>query len=196
MTDPRMDFASATVKVNPATRKSERKVFLLDYDGVLHRNGAYRTKRGIVSSDPSRIKLFEYADLLAELLEPYPDVQIVLATTWVKVLGFDRARDALPSEALRNRVVGATYHSRYSDSHLWYDIPRGQQVLRYVIRHRLVRWLALDDRPEGFDAVREHLVLCDPDKALGNPDTQLALAMAFEKAFADYATDNDGSIHS
>jgi hypothetical protein len=190
MTDPRMDFAATTAKVPPPTSHSERKVFLLDYDGVLHRGDAYRTKRGILSRDPSRIQLFEYADLLAELLEPYPDVQIVLSTTWVKVLGFNRARGALPLETLRNRVVGATYHTRFYDSHLWYGIPRGKQVLRYVVRHRLVRWLAIDDRPEGFDSVREHLVLCDPERALGNRETQLILEGALSKAFSDGSTKN------
>ncbi|WP_244207399.1 HAD domain-containing protein [Paraburkholderia fungorum] len=157
-------------------------MLLLDFDGVVHRGGAYRTKRGIVSSDPS-IQLFEYAVLVAEALEPYPDVEIVLSTSWVEALGFRRARDALPVKALRDRIVGATYHSQYYDAHRWAEIARGQQVLRYVNRHHLVEWLAIDDCSDGFETVRQHLVLCDVNKALGDPDTQDALARALRENF-------------
>jgi hypothetical protein len=181
MTDPKMDFATTVAKKNPPTGQSDRKVLLLDFDGVVHRGDAYRTRHGIVSSDPSRIRLFEYAEVLAEALEPYPDVEIVLSTTWVKVLGFNRARDALPVRALRDKVVGATYHTRFYDAHLWYGIPRGQQVLRYVSRHRLVKWLALDDRRDGFETARDNLVLCDPDEALGDAGTRDALRKALRE---------------
>jgi hypothetical protein len=166
-----------------AVRKSARKVLMLDFDGVLHRGDAYRTRRGIVSSDPSRIKLFEYAGTLAAALKPYPDVEIVLSTTWVEALGFNRARDALPEKALRDRVVGATYHSQYYDAHRWSEIARGRQVLRYVNRHRLTKWLAIDDCLEGFETVRERLVLCNPDQALGDPATQNALATELREIF-------------
>jgi hypothetical protein len=174
---------AASASEHPPVRKSERKVVLLDFDGVLHRGDAYRTRHGIVSSDPSRIKLFEYAGLLAAALKPYPDVEIVLSTTWVEALGFNRARDALPEKALRDRVVGATYHSRYYDALRWSEIARGHQVLRYVRGHRLLTWLAIDDRLDGFETVRDRLVLCDPDKGLGDPDTQGAFASALRKFF-------------
>src|ERR1700692_2034672 len=84
-----------------------RQVLFVDYDGSLHRFGAYRTRRGIVSSNPATVELFEFAPLLAELIEPYPQVEIVLSTSWVRVLGFRRARAELPVESLRQRVVGA-----------------------------------------------------------------------------------------
>ena len=170
--------------LDPPTLTSERKVLLLDFDGVLHRGVAYRTKREIVSSDPSRIVLFEYAELLAQALEPYLDVEIVLATSWVEVLGFNRARDMSPVKALRDRVVGATFHSQYFDAHHWHEISRGKQVLRYVNRHRLVSWLAIDDQYDGFEAAGRHLVLCDRDKALGDPDTQNDLASALREVFS------------
>ncbi|WP_250481722.1 HAD domain-containing protein [Caballeronia sp. NCTM5] len=169
--------------MNSTAWQSNRKVLFLDYDGVVHRGEAYRTRRGIVSSDPSRIKLFEYADVLAEMLAPYEAVEIVLSTTWVKVLGFNRARAALPLEELRDKVAGATYHTHFHDAQRWYDIPRGQQVLRYVRNHRLARWLALDDRSDGFESVKDNLVLCDPAKALGNKDTQEALRMRLVEIF-------------
>jgi hypothetical protein len=174
-----------SVRNVPPTGESTRSVLLLDYDGVLHRGGAYRTKKGIISSDPSRVHLFEFAELLAEILDPYPDVEIVLSTTWVKALGFTRARDALPMKALRDKVVGATYHSQFYDAYLWHDFSRGAQVLRYVRRHHLLRWLAIDDRDDGFEAVPGNLVLCDSEKALGDVAVQATLKAALSKTFPD-----------
>jgi len=164
---------------------SDRQVLFVDYDGVLHRGGAYRTKRGIVSSDPSRIKLFEYAEVLAAILAPYPGIELVLSTSWVKALGFNRARNVLPVAELRAKVVGATYHSKFDDALFWNGIARGVQVLRYVNRHRLVHWLALDDMDDGFDDEPGRLVHCDPDEGLGDPDIQEGLKAALHAQFGE-----------
>lgn len=161
---------------------STRDVVFLDYDGVLHRGDTYRTRSGIVSS-ASHIRLFEFADVLNELLVPYPGVELVLSTNWVKTLSFNEARDAMPLEALRRRVRGATYHTHFHDAHKWNGVPRGAQILRYVERHRLVRWLALDDRSDGFGVYGGHLVLCDLDRGLGDIAVQAQLAVALEMQF-------------
>lgn len=165
---------------------STRDVVFLDFDGVLHRGDAYRTRNGIVSSAPGRIELFEFADILSELLMPYPDVELVLSTSWVKVLGFNEARDAMPLAELRSRVRGATFHSRFHDAHLWNGISRGQQILRYVERHRLVRWLALDDQCEGYGDYAGHLVPCDIDRALGDVAVQEQLKAALRTQFGTH----------
>ncbi|ACD18251.1 conserved hypothetical protein [Paraburkholderia phytofirmans PsJN] len=164
---------------------SDRQVLFVDYDGVLHRGGAYRTKRGIISSDPSRIRLFEYAEILAAILAPYPGLELVLSTSWVKALGFNRARDVLPVAELRAKVVGATYHSKFDDAQFWGGIGRGVQVLRYVNRHRLVHWLALDDMNDGFDDELGRLVRCDSDKGLGDPNVQEILKAALHTQFGE-----------
>lgn len=150
---------------------SQRHVVFVDYDGVLHRGSARRTRRGIVSSAPKTIELFEYAWILEEVLRPHGEVEIVLSTSWVPTLGFDRARDALPLASLRARVVGATYHSRYHDARSWPILGRGIQVLRYVHVHRLQHWLAIDDRCDGFDDHDQHVVKCDERLALGDSET-------------------------
>ena len=172
------------------TWTSARGVLFLDYDGVLHRGDAYRTKRGIISSDPTCIKLFEYAEVLAEILAAYPHVELVLSTSWVKALGFNRARSALPVTELRARVVGATYHSQFHDAYFWNGIARGTQVLRYVNRHRLVRWLALDDRDDGFDFEPSRLVHCDKEQGLGDPNTQEVLKAALHAQFGASAMES------
>lgn len=150
---------------------SSRRVLFVDYDGVLHRLSAHRTRRGIVSGDPKTIQLFEYASVLEEVIKPYADLEIVLSTSWVETLGFDRAKNALPIESLRARVVGATFHSKYHDAWSWPIIGRGVQVLRYVRVHRLRHWVAIDDQCDGFDDHEEHIVKCEEKLALGDLKT-------------------------
>ncbi|MGF6976578.1 hypothetical protein QFZ94_005028 [Paraburkholderia sp. JPY465] len=159
----------------------DRHVLFLDFDGVIHRLGALRTRRGITSASPS-IKLFEFAPVLAEFLEPYVHVEIVLSTSWVQALGYQRARRALPAP-LREKVVGATYHSKYFDAGTWPSTRRGLQVLRYVRTHRLVRWLAIDDDISGFGEYFSHVVQCDENLGLGDFETQKALRVRLAEQF-------------
>lgn len=161
---------------------SSRRVLFTDYDGVLHRGDAYRSANGIVSSHPS-IKLFEYAHILAEAIAPYPDLELVLSTSWVKAIGFNRARDSLPLPELRHRVKGATYHSKFYDRPVWNQIPRGEQIRRYVERHHLVKWLAIDDRDDGFGEAESHLVHCDKNLGLGDAATQQILKRSLSAVF-------------
>lgn len=159
-----------------------RHVLFVDYDGTLHRGDAYRTPNGIVSSHPS-VQLFEFADILAGVIAPYPKLELVLSTSWVKALGFNRARAWLPLPELRERVTGATYHSKLHDRRLWNQIPRGEQIRRYVERHHLVNWLAIDDRDDGFDDAQSHLVHCDENLGLGDASTQQILKRSLSAVF-------------
>ncbi|MFX5057514.1 HAD domain-containing protein, partial [Acinetobacter baumannii] len=76
----------------------------LDFDGVLHPDEVYRVGERIVLRMDG-FSLFEWSEVLDELMEPYPALQIVLATSWVRQLGFDVARAYLP-DSLQRRVVG------------------------------------------------------------------------------------------
>lgn len=139
-----------------------------DYDGVLHRGNSYITERGIVSSAPGEIELFEFAPLLAALLEPYCHVQIVLSTDWVMRFGFTQARDALPTPSLRQRVGSATYDPVLDDPKEWTALTRGAQILRYVKTTRATSWLAIDDRLDGLRGYHKHLVHCQSEYGLGD----------------------------
>ncbi len=158
-----------------------RHVLFLDFDGVLHRLGAVRTRKGITSDSPS-IRLFEFAPILIERLAPYSSVEIVLSTSWVPHLGYQRAKQALPV-VLRERVVGATFHSKYFDASTWGAKPRGAQVLRYVHTHRLVRWLAIDDETCGFGEHWSHIVGCDERLGLGDVKAQTLLCTRLAQQF-------------
>lgn len=146
-------------------------VLYLDFDGALHHeNVLWHPKRGAYLHAPPGYTLFQHAELLASLLEPYPDVQIVLSTSWVIQYGVSGAAKRLPAE-LRDRVIGGTFHSRYmSRSEFQFEKLRGEQVYEDVLRRCPRAWLALDDNAEGWP--EEHLgkfVQTDPHLGISAP---------------------------
>jgi len=138
----------------------------LDYDGVLHHEDVWRHPRYGVYFGPlgEGHEFFEHAERLVSVLAPFPSVQVVLSTSWVRMLGYGRARNELPQE-LRARVVGATHHSTMPPD-AFESMSRGEQVLGDVRRRHPSAWVALDDNGEGPEAYRNHLVLTDPAKGL------------------------------
>jgi len=168
------------------------QVLYLDFDGVLHHDAVYRNlRRGIYVSQseaPGRT-LFEWVQPLVDALAPYPDVRIVLSTTWVRSLRYSRALERLPA-TLQARAIGSTYHSRVHDprltlgSHAQYTRLRGEEVMADVARRRPDRWIAVDDTDEGWpDEARRHLGLCHSDRGLGDADTRDRLVAALESHF-------------
>jgi len=159
-------------------------LLFLDYDGVLHPDAAY-----LISGRPvlkAEGELFMWAPVLAELLRPYPEIKIVLSTSWVRVLGFSRARDFLLPE-IRSRVIGGTWHSAMgrhaegshrTDIHWLVESSRYQQIARYIARAggRASNWLAIDDDAEGWDeALRARLVETEGETGLSSPLAQSEL---------------------
>lgn len=119
-------------------------ILYLDFDGVLHHeNVLWHPRLGAYLSAPEGYTLFQHALLLEQLLEPYPEVRIVLSTSWVRRYGCARAAKNL-RPSLRARVVGATFHSRM-DEESFVAAPRGVQVWSDVVRRQPRDWLALDD---------------------------------------------------
>ncbi|NKJ47629.1 hypothetical protein CIC12_12925 [Burkholderia sp. SG-MS1] len=161
-----------------------RDVLFLDIDGVLHRGIARRAGNQVMSSSPY-IKLFEYVPILDDLLSPYPDIEIVLSSDWSLVFGTEATCKVMPSSSVQERVVGATYDGCDFDSRLWPVLTRGEQVLDYVRRNRPLRWLAVDDRADGFEAVRDRLVHCQTDVGLGD----LAVVEQFRERLQRYFKD-------
>lgn len=163
-----------------------RKILFLDIDGVLHRGIARRAGRGVVSSAPGHIHLFEFASVLDDLLRPYPDAEIVVSSDWALVLGLEFTKSAIPSLEMRERIVAATFDGCTFDWGLWPVLTRGAQVLDYVSRNAPLRWLAVDDRSDGFEAVRERLVHCQTDVGLGDP----AVVEQFRQRLVQFFTDS------
>lgn len=125
-------------------------VLYLDFDGVLHHeNVRISTKCGPFLLAPARYRLFQHADLLAELLAPFPEVQIVLSTSWSVRYGVTGAAKRLPTE-LQSRVIGGTFHNRYMRKDEFQYMARGEQVIADVQRRQPRDWLALDDAEDGW----------------------------------------------
>lgn len=145
-------------------RAPQVPTLFLDFDGVLHPDEVYRVG-GKIELWMDGVSLFEWAPVLEDLLAPYPNLQIVLSTSWVRVLGYDEACSWL-SEILRQRVVGATWHRHGPRG--WEYLSRFEQIHRNVARHGHGKWLAIDDNGDGWaDEHRERLVLTDSQLGLG-----------------------------
>jgi hypothetical protein len=144
----------------------------LDYEAVLHDGNVLRNRtRGMTIATPGR-QFFEWMPILEDLLAPYPDLKIVLSTTWVRELGFDRARQEL-SASLRERVIGATFlHPKMIRSE--FDMmARGMQILGDVQRRKPAHWFALDDDDFGWPAkYRDNLILTREGTGLSEPAVQ------------------------
>lgn len=153
-------------------RNPSLPTLFLDFDGVLHPDAAHRIAGKIVLKAEGHF-LFEWTPVLEEILVPYPGLQIVLSTSWVRVLSFDEALIWLP-ETLQRRVVGATWHRHGPRG--WIYLSRYEQIIRNVERHEHRHWLAIDDSGEGWAMEhREHLVLTDSFLGLGAPAAQQEL---------------------
>jgi len=160
----------------PTMNDSRNKILFLDFDGVLHRDAVYLEHRRPVLRGSGT--LFEWAPNLISALEPHPDVQIVLSTSWVRARGFGRARDALPPP-LREKVIGGTWHSKMGRSEIggfrlvntwWANATRYQQIAAYIARTKTdINWLAIDDNDTGWaEACRDRLILTDSDRGLSD----------------------------
>jgi hypothetical protein len=151
------------------------KILYLDYNGVLHDAKVIRNRqRGLYIATPDRA-FFEWMPILEELLAPYPEVKIVLSTSWVRALGFDATRQEL-SESLRERVIGSTFHHPKLTPAEFDTMPRSTQILRDVERRKPTSWLALDDDAFGWPAAsRDRLLETKGNLGLSDPATQDAL---------------------
>ncbi|WER45597.1 HAD domain-containing protein [Cupriavidus sp. WKF15] len=158
-------------------------ILFLDYDGVLHPDAAYyvQSRKGSYIELRAEGALFMWMPILEEILSPYSEVRIVLSTSWVRELGFSKARGFL-SPWLQSRVIGGTWHSKMSQhregshriSDRWSELTRYQQIARYISTKKPGdSWIAIDDDIVGWDRSVEHrLVPTDPSAGLSDPATQ------------------------
>jgi hypothetical protein len=129
--------------VKPLAGRNELLLYL-DFDGVLHHeNVLWHPRKGAWVGAPPPHRLFQHAGLLEEVLTPYPEVQIVLSTSWVRQYGFSGTAKKLPA-SIRGKVIGATFHSRMQKDE-FLTMSRGMQVWADVYRRQPRDWLALDD---------------------------------------------------
>lgn len=152
--------------------QSRLQVCYCDFDGVVHDDAVYWSPRkGIHMRTPERT-LFEWAHILEELLAPYPDVKIVLSTSWVRHKRFGFAKKQLP-HGLQSRVIGATFHGRETDRRDFDHMSRGMQICADVERRMPARWFAIDNDDRGWPTwCRDRLVKTDDRLGLSEPAVQ------------------------
>jgi len=157
------------------------KICYLDFDGVLHDEHVYiHPKRGIYIRTAGRV-LFEWMPILDDLLAPYPDVRIVLSTSWVRTRGFNFARKQL-SPALKERVIGATFHRRFMRRDEFAFIPRGVQIADDVLRREPDAWFAVDDDYLGWPPSSQgNLVQTDGSLGISDPAVQKKIKQFLER---------------
>jgi hypothetical protein len=158
----------------------------LDFDGVLHPSAVYRSPGGAIFLAQYYVddghQLFEHADLLAELLEPFPEVRIVLSTSWVQEVGIAAASEQLP-EAMRHRVIGATYDP-CAPRDRFNALSRGEQVWADVHGRCPIAWLAIDDDVSYWpEHARPHWVQSETEKGIAAPRTRAMLVAALARTF-------------
>ncbi|WP_175424728.1 HAD domain-containing protein [Pseudoduganella umbonata] len=154
---------------------SDVPICFLDFDGVLHPDEVYyKPGKGIFIVN-SKHALFAWTSILSELLEPHPDVRIVLSTSWVPMRSYLFAKSRLPPD-LQARVIGATYNSRVIHRSEFFLMRRGEQVLSFVNRRCLRRWFAIDDDIEGWPGwCEQRLVKTDGAAGMSDINAQNAV---------------------
>lgn len=153
---------------------SKAPVCLLDYDGALHHENVRLGEHGhFTLYAPVQYTLFQHVNLLEQLLEPYPAVQIVLSTRWLRTKPLRKAAKKL-SPNLRARVVDSfLLPDAPADFWLW---PKGAQVAHYVESRRPAAWFAIDDDQVGWPQwARPHVVVSDPYEGISPPEVQAAI---------------------
>jgi hypothetical protein len=129
-------------------------ILFLDFDGVMHPDPC---------SDEDR--LFENSERLADVLAHFPEVGVVLSTSWRNVRPLDELLARLP-QALRQRVMGVNPNFneiRPDASRIPYR--RHAECEQWLRDHAMedVPWWALDDRADWFAPYCENLIACAPD---------------------------------
>ena len=138
-----------------------RKILFLDFDGVLHADGA-------------SVRLSQFP-LLESYLAKMPDVDIVISSTWREAYSLEKLRALFPA-SLRDKVIGVTpiLEDSYDDGGRQREI---EGFLRKAsLNHKNAAWIALDDRADFFDRGCPFLLLVDPARAFSDDEGRKLLS--------------------
>lgn len=122
----------------------------LDFDGVMH------PVRCHVNDHFCNLKLFE------EVMREFPDVQIVIASTWREAYLLSDIRQRF-SPDIGARIIGKTpTWDDGTDEHIRY-----REIRQYLGQPKLAgaKWIALDDADFEFPDRCPNLLLCDSNQA-------------------------------
>ena len=141
-------------------------ILFLDFDGVMH--------------PINQTDLFCREEHLARVLRDFPDVEIVISSSWRETHTLKNMQTFFLTD-LQSRIVGVTPVIEIKDA---VDVPgvRFREIQQYLsdTGNQRRRWLALDDDPGIFPDPCTELVLCDGNHGFGHA-TEQALRTALWK---------------
>lgn len=119
-------------------------ILFLDFDGVLHPISSRIVRREagtlIIEQDPAGEPLFCRVPLLAAVLRDFPEVRIVLSTSWTRYV--PNAALLEPLEDLADRVIGSL--SPYERG------TRYDRAKTFIEPFEGEPWIALEDDRRNF----------------------------------------------
>jgi hypothetical protein len=140
-------------------------VLFIDIDGVLH------PPRAVIVGMDGKVhgdEAFCWLQPLLQLLCEWPDLQVVVHSTWRFHWETDAELRARLPAALASRVVCATPR----------DFPgRHESILAYCEQHDIEQFVILEDEPSAFPTGLPQLIDCSRG-GLSNPETVKALSAA------------------
>jgi hypothetical protein len=147
-------------------------VIFLDIDGVLHPAGEAWTcpDTGKTMGD----RLFRWLPVLISYLDKYPEVEVVIHSSWRFCHPtFEELLSELPLK-LRARTVASTGTE---------IAGRWQSVQDYISKNDIENFIILDDEPSafGYEGRPEQLIPCRGTKGLADPQVQTKLKVALSK---------------
>ncbi|MFM0653454.1 HAD domain-containing protein [Paraburkholderia sediminicola] len=162
-------------------------ILYVGFSSVLHRGEGLMEASGRVTLDSGR-QPFESAHHLSDALAPYPDLQLVLTTSWTRWFGDADTAALLPRE-LRQKVVGTTreYPPRFGE--LQNGSGRTWSIIRHAGAHRLNKWLAIGDDFRGvpLDLMSRFFVV-PKDTGLETPGMREVLSVWLAKNMSVHPT--------
>lgn len=140
-------------------------ILYLNFDGVLHPDQVFYENGCIPSLLTPGHNALEYAEFLANALEGYDEIAIVLNTWWTFYLGLDACKDLLPA-TLAARVSGSTI--QHIDT--YESTPtRREETEFHIARQRSRPWMILDHNHARYRRdFHQNLLLLDPSEGLGS----------------------------
>lgn len=134
------------------------RVIFVDYDGVFHPvSDLHWFSMGLpVDTCIERGRLFRWTAILHEILDPHPDVRIVVHSSWRLLHPEERVKLLLGP--LAERVIHVISQE--------YD--RSDGIAAYIEEHGVEDYVILDDRPDWFAYGTPRLVVCDSETGISD----------------------------
>lgn len=126
-------------------------VLFLDFDGVLHRDGAEVEE------------YFLCAPLIEAVLREFPHIEVVISSSWGQVHPLNELREFFADD-LKHRIIDVTPGNLQVSEipgELWNFVREAQCDGWIRVNRPGARWIALDDQAWRFDPSSAHLLLVD-----------------------------------